>query len=145
MKKLPLLGLIATGTLVLFYFLNKTRSALKLDYYFYSIDLSNLKLSNLEIITKVEIVNPTNTSQIIDGIFATVTLNDGTLVGRIQKNVAQTIIKKDSTIIDVPIKLNPNGVAKVTAYVINNQSVPTLNIEGSITSMGISIPIKQTV
>jgi LEA14-like dessication related protein len=145
MKKLPLLGLIATGTLVLFYFLNKTRSALKLDYYFYSIDLSNLKLSNLEIITKVEIVNPTNTSQVVDGIFATVTLNDGTLVGRIQKNVAQTIIKKDSTIIDVPIKLNPNGVAKVTAYVINNQSVPTLNIEGSITSMGISIPIKQTV
>jgi LEA14-like dessication related protein len=145
MKKLPLLGLIATGTLVLFYFVNKTRSALKLDYYFYSIDLSNLKLSNLEIITKVEIVNPTNTSQVVDGIFATVTLNDGTLVGRIQKNVAQTIIKKDSTIIDVPIKLNPNGVAKVTAYVINNQSVPTLNIEGSITSMGISIPIKQTV
>jgi LEA14-like dessication related protein len=145
MKKLPLLGLIATGTLVLFYFLNKTRSALKLDYYFYSIDLSNLKLSNLEIITKVEIVNPTNTSQVVDGIFATVTLNDGTLIGRIQKNVAQTIIKKDSTIIDVPIKLNPNGLAKVTAYVINNQSVPTLNIEGSITSMGISIPIKQTV
>jgi LEA14-like dessication related protein len=145
MKRLPLIGLIATGSLLLLYFLNKTRSALKLDYYFYSIDLSNLKLSNLEIITKVEIVNPTNTKQVVDGIFATVTLNDGTLIGRIQKTQVQEIVARGSSILDIPIKLNPNGVAKVTAYVINNQSVPTINIEGTITSMGISIPIKQTV
>lgn len=145
MKKTALIGLIATGGILLLYFLNKTRSALKLDYYFYSIDLSNLKLSNLEIITKVEIVNPTNTKQVIDGIFANVKLNDGTLIGRIQQTQVQEIGARTNTIIDIPIKLNPNGVAKVTAYVINNQSVPTINIEGSITSMGISIPIKQSI
>lgn len=141
-------GILIGGLAVLaLYFANKGRAAVKLEYYFNTVDLSSLRLQNFPgtITTKLSVVNPTNTEQVLDAVFANVYLADGTQIGRIQQTTPQTILARNTTVVETPVILFAAGVGKLAGMVLQTQSVPPITIKGTITSMGVSIPFEQTL
>lgn len=143
-KGIVLLGVAGIGTLL--YFANKGRGATKLDFYFNTVDLSDLKLSSYKITTSMTVVNPTNTEQKIDAVFGNVFLPDGSQLGRIEQTTVQTIDKRGSSIIATPVIIFPAGLGKLAGLMIQNRgALPKLTIKGTVVSLGISIPFQQVV
>jgi len=142
-KGLTILAVAGGGFLL--YLANKGRAAAKLEFYFNDVDLSSLKLTEYKIGTSMTVVNPSNTEQKVDAVFANVFMADGYQIGRIEQTTVQTIPARQSSTLSVPVSIFPAGLGKLAAYVIKNKSVPTLKISGTVISLGISIPFEQTI
>jgi hypothetical protein len=143
MNKALLIGAVAGLAL---YLANKGRAAVKLEYYFKNVDVSHLSLTNYRINASMDVVNPSNTSQVVDAVFANIFLPDGTQLGRIEQTTPQTIAERGTTTISTPIILFPSGIGKLVGMMINTGGqLPTITIKGTIVSMGISIPLDTTI
>ena len=138
--------ILGAGAILGIYFLNKGRGATKLDFGFETLDLSDFKLSQMKINSKMRVTNPMATSQSVDAIFGNIYLPDGTKLGRMEITTPQAIPPRQSTILTVPIILSPIGLGKLTALMIQTRGeIPTFKIKGVLVTYGINLPIDQTI
>ena len=93
----------------------------------------------------MDVVNPTNTTQSVDAVFANLYLPDGMQIGRIEQTTAQSIAARGTTTLEFPVKLFAQGSGAVLAYVIQNKKAPTITVKGTIVSLGVSIPFEEFI
>lgn len=121
----------------------KAGGAKKLEFYPESIDVSNVKLTNWVPDLMVRVVNPSTVQQNIEAVFLNV-YADSTQIGRIQISTPFKIPKLIDTVVKFPVNLFPAGVGKLAANIIRGKK-PKFSIKGTVTSMGITVPIEQTL
>lgn len=130
--------LLLTGGVFLWWIFNKKNVAEKLQYYPNTILIEKGKL-----IFRMDIVNPSTTQLYFDNLFATVQSN-GLIVGRIQY-VGRTYIQAQATTtVNFVIKAVWLDLGTFLAKVIKGE-VKTVQIIGTINSMGVSIPFDSNI
>lgn len=139
----PLLITAAAG-LTVASLVRRGKAATKLEFYPEKIDVSKMSLTNLKPDLLVRVVNPRNVTQDIDAVFLNVYM-DGNQVGRIQITTPFKIPKLSDILLRLPVQILPTGVSIVTANWIKSKSFPGAQLKGTVSSLGVPIPIDVTL
>lgn len=123
------------GALGLFWLLRKTTAGNQLKYSFRGIDLIKRTIG-------IELINPTNTPLNFSAVVADVLLN-GNNIGLIDFRQKTTIEPNGSKVINIPIKLNPIGLASFALSKV--RTFKTLAFDGTLNAEKFSLPFKEVI
>jgi hypothetical protein len=97
---------------------------------------------------KIELINPTNTSLQVSAFVASLTLA-GQNFATLDYRQALTITATDRKVVLIPIRLNPINGAKLLAQILYGSGAglkgSQIDIDGTINSEGLSIPVKTSI
>jgi hypothetical protein len=109
----------------------------------YRIIGANLKQRAIQ----VELINPTNTPLSVSAFVASVSIA-GQNFGTIDYRTPVTIGRTDRKVLNLPIRLNPVGGFRLLSQILSgnaNLKGQNINIEGTINSENLSIPVKNSI
>lgn len=125
------------------YLLNKLSTANKLEIYSKKISLKGKKVSDLQLIYTMEVVNPSYSPLKINNVFLNI-YDRKTQLGRIIVTTPIVIPPNATTDINLPVKLNV-GSALYFIYEVIAKGVRKINLVGSINTEGLTLPINQNI
>jgi len=144
MKKYGVYIATVIGAVAL-YFLSKAQAGKQVKVYFNSLSLGKTKGLNLpEILAKFRIVNPTNTPLSVRSLAGDIFVNDSQFAS-LQQNEPLEIPANNEVIYTVKLQVPALSILTTVLPLLKSKKKIKITYTGTINSMGILIPISDTI